>query len=123
MLDYTKGKARTEILSNRENGVFESYRLILHRGLSINDERRLDVEAKVLNPRRAKNDKDVPAALQEWRQDQGWLIEAGYDHANRLLKDEGGRPAMTILVKMKPVEGKNPPAAASLRVFGKSGDL
>ena len=87
LLDYTKGKARTEILSNREHLIFESYRLILHRGLHINDERRLDVEAKVLNPRQAKNDKDVPAALQERRQEQGWLIEAGYHHANTLLED------------------------------------
>ena len=96
--------------------------MILNRGLNINDKRRLDVEAEVLNPRRANNDKDVPAALQEWRQDQGRLIEAGCDHANRRLKDEGGHLAITILVKIMLVEGKNTPAAASQGVFGKSSE-
>ena len=56
MLDYTKDQARVNILAVKEAGVFESYRGILHKGLNISDERRLDVEARVLNPRRAQND-------------------------------------------------------------------
>ena len=64
-LDYTKEKARLEVLANKEPWVFETYRAILHKGLNINDERRLDIEAKVLNPRRAKTEKDILAALQE----------------------------------------------------------
>ena len=86
LLDFTKDKARVEILANKDGGVFETYRSILHRGLSISDERRLDVEAKVLNPRRAKNDKDILGSLRDWRQDQAWLVEAGYTHAHRIVK-------------------------------------
>ena len=56
LLDYTKGQARIDVLSNKELGAFESYRVILHKGLNISDERRLDVEAKVLNPRRVKSE-------------------------------------------------------------------
>ena len=52
-------------MANMEAGVFEAYRLILHKGLNVSDERALDIEAQVLNPRRAKSEKDVVAALQE----------------------------------------------------------
>ena len=69
LLDYTKEKARIDGRSNKEDGAFESYRAILHRGLNISDERRFDVVARVLNPRR-KNDSDIHSALQEWRHDQ-----------------------------------------------------
>ena len=69
MLDCTKDKARTEVLANKESDAFQSYLGILHRGFNVSNESRLDVEAKVLNPRRAKAEKDVPSALQEWRQD------------------------------------------------------
>ena len=80
LLDYTKDQARVNILAGKESRVFESYTVILHKGLNISDERRLDVEARVLNSRRAKNDKDIFSAVQEWRQDQAWLVEAGYVH-------------------------------------------
>ena len=43
------------ILAGKEAGVFESYKGILHKSLNISDESRLDVEARVLNPRRARN--------------------------------------------------------------------
>ena len=72
-MDFTKDKARTDVMAGKEQGVFEPYRQIMHKGLQISEERRLDVEAKVLNPRRAKNEKDVFTAIQEWRQDRrGW---------------------------------------------------
>ena len=87
LVDFTKDKARVEVLANNEGGVFETYRLILHRGLNISDERRLDVEAKVLNPRRTKNDKDILAALRDCRQDQAWLVEADYTYAHHILKE------------------------------------
>ena len=62
-LDFTKDKARMAILANKEAGAFEAYRALLHKALNVNDERALDVEAQVLNPRRAKSEKDVAAAL------------------------------------------------------------
>ena len=62
LLDYMKDKARAEVLANKESGAFESCRGILHRGLNVSDKRRLDVEAKVLNPRRAKAEKDILSA-------------------------------------------------------------
>ena len=67
LLDYTKDKARSDVLAGKEKGAFESYRAILHKCLNISEERRLDVESRVLNPRRAKGEKDVVAAMQEWR--------------------------------------------------------
>ena len=50
LLDHTNDQARVNILAGKETGIFESYRCILHKGLNIRDERRLDVEARVLNP-------------------------------------------------------------------------
>ena len=98
LLDYTKDKARSDLLAVKEKGAFESYRAILHKCFNISEERRLDVESRVLNPRRAKGEKDVVAAMQEWRQDQSWLIEAGCDHMFKLLREDTGRMAMTILI-------------------------
>ena len=104
LLNYTKDKTRIHVLSGKEVGAFESYRAVLHKNLNISEERRLDVEARVLNPRRAKSEKDVLAALQEWRPDQTWLVEAGFCNVYELLQKDGGRTAMTILVKMMPNE-------------------
>ena len=95
------------MLANKESGVFDSYGAILHRGFNINDERRLDVEARVLNPRRAKGEKDILSAIQEWRQDQMLLVEVGYVHSHGLLRESDGRMAQTILIKMMPSDGKN----------------
>ena len=78
LLDYTKEKARLEVLANKEPGVFETYRAMFHRGLTMSDERRLDVEARVLNPCQAKNAGDILGTLLDWRQDQTWLVEASY---------------------------------------------
>ena len=50
LVNYTKDKARTDVLSEKEVCAFESYRAILHKHLNISEERRLDVEARVLNP-------------------------------------------------------------------------
>ena len=57
LLDYTKDKARIDVLANKEGGAFEAYRILVHKALGINDERALDVEAQVLNPRKAKSEK------------------------------------------------------------------
>ena len=107
LLDYTKDKARSDVLAGKEKGVFEAYRAILHKCFNISEERRLDVEARVLNPRRAKSEKDVIAALQKWRQDQFWLVEADFNHMHKILCEVSDRTAMTILVKIMPREGKN----------------
>ena len=55
LLDCTKDKARIDVLANKEGGAFEAYRILVHKALGINDERALDVEAQVLNPRKAKS--------------------------------------------------------------------
>ena len=88
-MDFTKDNARTDVMAGKEQGVFKSYRQIMRKGLQTSEERRLDVEAKVLNPRRAKNKKDVFTAIQEWRQDQAWLVEAGYTHTQLLAEENG----------------------------------
>ena len=46
-MDFTKDKARTDVMAGKAKGVFE-----------------LDVAAKVLNPRRAKSEKYMFAAIQ-----------------------------------------------------------
>ena len=43
LLDYTKDKARSDVLAGKEKGVFEAYRAILHKCFNISEERRLDV--------------------------------------------------------------------------------
>ena len=63
LLDFTKEKGRNDVLANKGTGVFEAYRLIPHTGLNMSDERALVIQAQVLNPRRAKPEKDVIAAL------------------------------------------------------------
>ena len=64
LLDFTKKKVRTDILANKEVGVFAAYRMLLHKAMNVSDERALEVEAQVLNPRPAKSEKDVVVALQ-----------------------------------------------------------
>ena len=75
LLDHTKDQVRIEVMANKEAGVFEAYRSILHKGFNVNDENLLDVEAKVLNPRRAKTEKEIPGAIREWRTNQALLVE------------------------------------------------
>ena len=65
LLDNTKDQVRIEVLANKEAGVFETYRSILHKGFNVSDESLLDVEARVLNPRRPKNEKEILGALRE----------------------------------------------------------
>ena len=108
LLDNTKDQARIEVMANKEVGVFETYRSIRHKGINVNDENLLDVEAKVLNPRRAKNEKEIPGAIREWRTNQAWLVEAGSKHTHEMLKIDKGRMAKTILIKMLPSDGRNP---------------
>ena len=73
VMDFTKDKARTDVMAGKEQCVYESYRQIMRKGLQTSEERRLDVEAEVLNPRCAKNEKDVFTAIEERRQDQALL--------------------------------------------------
>ena len=63
MLDNTKDQVRIEVLANKEAGVFETYRSILDKGFNVSEERLIDVEAKVLNPKRPKNEKEIVGAL------------------------------------------------------------
>ena len=59
----------------------------------------------MLNPRRAKAEKDILCAIQEWRQDQTWLVEAGDVHSHALLRLDNGRMEQTILIKMTSSDG------------------
>ena len=106
LLDYTKDKARMDVLANKEGGAFEAYRFLVHKALGINDERALDVEAQVLNPRKAKSEKDVTAAFQELKNHKMWLVEAAYTHTYDILRRHDGKMAVTILVKMMPTDGR-----------------
>ena len=54
---------RIEVLANKEAGVFETYRSIIHKGFNVTEERLIDVEAKVLNPKRPKNEKEIVGAF------------------------------------------------------------
>ena len=93
LLDFTKDNARIDILANNGVGAFEDYRTLLHKVLDVNGERALDLGAQVLNPRKAKPEKDVAAALQEYKNDQMWLVEAGYTHTYDLLKQHDSKMA------------------------------
>ena len=64
LLDFTKEKARMDILANKKAGAFEAYRVLLHKAVNASDERALDIEARVLIPRRAKSEKDIVEAFQ-----------------------------------------------------------
>ena len=48
-MEYTKDKARMDVVANKEGGAFEAYRLLVDKALNISDERALDVEAAVFN--------------------------------------------------------------------------
>ena len=107
LMDYTKEKQKLEVMAGKEKGVFEAYRNIVYKGFNVNDEKRLDIEAKVLHPRNAKNEKDILQAFKDWRADQEWLLEAGFESAYRLLHGSGGKLAQTVFIKMMPGEGSN----------------
>ena len=107
LMDYTKDKQKLEVMAGKEKGIFEAYRNILQKGFNVNDEKRLDIEAKVLHPRSAKNEKDILPALQDWRADQEWLLEAGFASAYKLMHENGGKLAQTVFIKMMPGDGSN----------------
>ena len=58
-MDYTNDEQKLEVMAGKEKCVFEAYRNILHKDLNMNDEKRLDVEARVLNFRCARTEKDI----------------------------------------------------------------
>ena len=63
LLGYTKDQVKTDILIHGTDTALENYRRIVHRGLSISEEKALDVEAKAINPRSATSDADLMKAL------------------------------------------------------------
>ena len=76
LLDALTGQPKSDLVAAGMDGVYETYRRIVHRGLNVTEDTILDVEAKVLQPRKAKNEGDVLKALQEWKYDMRWLQEA-----------------------------------------------
>ena len=42
------------------------------------------------------------------KNEQMWLVEAGYTHTYDLLKQHDGETAITIFVKMMPADGRYP---------------
>ena len=103
LMDFTKDELKTTIMTGGVDQVFESYRAAVHKGLCITDGKVLQVEARVLHPRPAKDEKDIRNAMQEWRYDRMWLVDAGKKEVNKNLKPH----EKTILIALMPDEGAN----------------
>ena len=101
LMDYTKDDLKVKLMTGGVDETFETYRATVHKGLNVSDDRILQVEARVLHPREAKDEKDIHKAMQEWRYDKRWLLEAGRPDVNKNLDPY----AKTILIAMMPDDG------------------
>ena len=102
-MDYTKGELKLAVMAGGTDGVFESYRAAIHKGLNISQDKILEVEARILHPKPAKDEKDIQRAMQDWQYDKRWLIEAGQRESVESLS----RHNATILLAMMPADGHN----------------
>ena len=104
LVDFTKERARSNFLTNKEAGVFEAYKLIPHQGLNVSDKQALDVEAQLLNSRRANTEKDVATALQKLKKQLNLSHRGELHSLYEPLKQHYGKTAITILINMMPTK-------------------
>jgi len=97
MNSYTKGNLNARLLKTREEGVFEIYRDVVHKGKNMNASRILKMKATVLQPRRAMKADELDKILAEWKYEQKLITE--FD--NTEMPEEQQK---TILMTVMPKE-------------------
>ena len=75
MNSYTQGSFNAWLLKTRDEGVFEVYRDVVHKGKNMNASRILKMKATALQPRRAMKAEELDNMLAEWRYEQKLIME------------------------------------------------
>ena len=88
MLAFTKGKARSKVISNSVELSFETHRYIYHKGKNAAKMNIALKKAEVLRPGRADKIEDIELRLNEWKENQRDLEEVG----EAPLDDEQRKP-------------------------------
>ena len=95
LLNYTKGALYSKVIKMKAKGVLEVYRDVVYKGRHLSKSRVCALNAAVLEPKRAANEKEVDKCLTDWKWDQQQLLD---------LKQPGLPEDMqkTILMKILP---------------------
>ena len=67
LMQFTKGDAKTKIISLGIHGVFEAYRYITSKGKNATVVSQMNRRMKVMNPEAAKSIKEVEGKINQWK--------------------------------------------------------
>ena len=106
LIGYTKGKARSRVISNAVDMSFETYRFIYHKGKNATTMNIVIMKADVLRPAPASKMEDIEHKLNEWKEKQRYLEEVG----EAALKDDQKKPLLISILPTSTMEYmlKNP---------------
>jgi len=94
LLGYTKGKAKSRVISNSVDLSFESYRHIYQKGKNATKMNIVIMKADVLRPTRANKIEEIENKLNEWKEKQRYLEEVG----EPCLVDEQKKPLLISIL-------------------------
>ena len=96
LLGFTKGKAKSRVISNSVDLAFESYRHIYQKGKNATKMNIALMKAEVLRPAKAGKVDEIENKLNEWKEKQRYLEELG----EPTIKDDQKKP---LLISILPV--------------------
>ena len=85
LLEYTGGDVRSRVHGMGENGVFQAYRWVHHKGTNLDVKQKIDLRSAVMNPESAETVDEVEQKVLKWKADIGKLI--GVDSQAVTTKD------------------------------------
>ena len=100
LLGYTKGKARSRVISNSVDLAFESYRHIYQKGKNATKMNIVIMKAEVLRPGRAGKTEEIEVKLNEWKEKQRYLEEVGEPP----IGDEQKKPLLISILPQNVME-------------------
>lgn len=100
LLGFTKGKARSRVISNSIGLSFESYRHIYQKGKNATKMNIVMMKAEVLRPNKANKVDEIENRLNEWKEKQRYLEEVG----EPMIKDDQKKPLLISILPMSVME-------------------
>ena len=97
LLGYTKGNAKSRVISNSVDLAFESYRYIFQKGKNATMMNIVHMKADVMRPMAAGKITDIEKRLNEWKEKQRYPEEVGEDR----MEDEQKK---TLLISILPTQ-------------------
>ena len=77
LMSYSKGTLYSRIIKAKAKGILEVYRDIVHEGKHLSKGRVVTLNATILEPKRAKDEKEVKSNLAEWKHQRQQLLDLG----------------------------------------------